>query len=107
MMRYIIFILLMMIFTTVQCGKYETNINPITKNISKIDYKFSTDSSHCKSDVFKNKNYKIEMYDVFWRKILTKNIGVGKINFQNISRGVYCLRIYKPDSIINKKIVIY
>ena len=105
-----IFILILVIMTSIasiQCGKYETNINPMTINISKIDYKFSTDSSCCKTEVFKNINNKIEIYDVFGRKISTKSIGVGTINFHNISRGVYCLRIYKPDSVINKKIIIY
>ena len=100
----------MILFISVQCGKYETNINPITKNISQVDYKFSINDSsykYYKVEVSKNINYKIEIYDVLGRKILTKNIGIGTINFQNLSRGVYCLRIYKPNSVINKRIIVY
>ena len=98
---------------TIPSAKKTTNTNEWTKvdyndNNLRIYYELSTNGIYFKIETPKDVNYKIEMYDVYGRKILTKDVEFST-NFHrtNVPRGVYCLKIYKSDSVINKRIIVY
>jgi hypothetical protein len=51
--------------------------------------------------------YKIEMYDIFGRKLFNKTIEFSTVfNKSNISKGIYCLRIHNQKYVINKVILV-
>jgi hypothetical protein len=102
-------LLMMMVIQPVFSSNEEWNqVNYKDENMS-LYYKYQDGRGlYIKVNAECDVNYKIEMYDIFGRKIIDKTIEFSTdFNKSDIQKGIYCLRIHKQDTVVNSKIIVY